>query len=214
MPSSSPLTVVVADDQPLFRAGLTRAIQHHPSLKLVADVADGRAALDVLRDRPPDLAVLDLALPALDGLAVLGAVRRDRLPTRVLLMAGAFGDQDVRRALGLGVGGLFSKRADGAEVLDALLAIARGEQVLDRRVGDGGMIDGRFERDDGTRPITAREHEVLRLMAEGMSGPQIARELFVSPSTIKSHVENLYEKLGVSHRGAAVAEGMRRGLLD
>ena len=75
--------------------------------------------------------------------------------------------------------------------------------------GDGG----RFTRDDGTRPLTARERQVLQLMAAGKSGPQIARELVVSPSTVKSHTENLYAKLGVCHRGAAVAEGMRRGLL-
>ena len=214
MTGSSPLTVVVADDQPLFRAGLTRAIQHHPGLRLVGDAGDGRALLDVLRDTQADLVVLALTLASLDGIAVLAALRRERLPTRALLVAAQFDEQDVRRGLGLGAAGLVSRRADGREMLDALLAIGRGEQVVDPRLGDVTAGGSRFERDDGTRPITAREHEVLQLMAEGMSGPQIARELFVSPSTVKSHIENLYGKLGVSHRGAAVAEGMRRGLLD
>ena len=209
---SSPLTAVVADDQPLFRAGVAAALRQRPELRLVAQAGDGRAALDLVRARRPDLAVVDLALPGLDGLAVLGAVRRERLPTRVLLLAATLTEPEVRRALALGVAGLLYKRAEAGELCDALLAIGRGEQVLDRRAADldGG---GRFSRDDGTSRLTAREREVLGLMAEGLSGPQIARELIVSPSTVKSHIENIYEKLGVSHRGAAVAEGMRRGLL-
>jgi len=214
MPSAPLLTAVVADGQPLFRAGLARAFESRPNLRLVAETGDGRAALDLVREHRPHLALLDLALPSLDGLAVLAAVCRERLPTRVVLLSAAFGDEAVLRAVNLGVGGLLSKRAEAAEVCDALIAIGRGEQVIDRRLGDVARRENRrFARDDETPLLTTREREVLQLMAEGMSGPQIARELIVSPSTVKSHTENLYAKLGVSHRGAAVAEGMRRGLL-
>ena len=213
MPSSRLLTVVVADDQPLFRAGLARAISHHPQLRIVAQTGNGRDAIDAIREQRPALALLALDLPGLDGLSLLGAVRRERLDTAVLLVATAIGEHDLRRSRALAVAGLVSRRATGEEMLGWLLAVGRGEQVTDERIAAAADLDRRFARDDGSRPLTAREREVLGLMAEGLSGPQIAKALIVSPSTVKSHIENLYEKLGVSQRGAAVAEGMRRGLL-
>ena len=116
--------------------------------------------------------------------------------------------------MSLGASGLLTKQADAEELGEAVLAIGRGVLVLDPRVPMPGDGDGRRPRTaTATKPLTTREEQVLRLMADGLSGPQMARELVISPSTIKSHIENLYAKLGVAHRGAAVAEGMRRGLL-
>ena len=210
--SGPPLTAVVADDQPLFRAGLAGALGHH--LNILAQAGDGRRALELVREHRPDLAILELSLPGLDGLGVLAALRREGAATKVLLLGAAFAEQDVRRAVGLGAAGLATKQADAGELIDAVLAIGRGELVLDARVEMPGDRNGHLDRHNADKPLTTREEQVLRLMADGLSGPQMARELVVSPSTIKSHVENLYAKLGVSHRGAAVAEGMRRGLLS
>lgn len=206
------MTAVVADDQPLFRVGLAGALPNH--LNILAQASDGGSALELVREHRPDLAILELTLPELDGLGVLAAIRRERLGTRVLVLATAFSDHDVRRAVSLGASGLLTKQADVDEVGEAVLAIGRGELVLDPRVPMPGDADGRPAHRNGAKPLTTREEQVLRLMADGLSGPQMARELVISPSTIKSHIENLYAKLGVAHRGAAVAEGMRRGLLS
>ena len=167
-----------------------------------------------MREHRPDLAILELTLPELDALAVLATIRRERLDTRVLVLASAFADHDVRRAVSLGASGLMTKQADAEELGEAVLAIGRGVLVLDPRVPMPGDGDGASANSNGAKPLTTREEQVLRLMADGLSGPQMARELVISPSTIKSHIENLYAKLGVAHRGAAVAEGMRRGLLS
>ena len=204
------MTAVVADDQPLFRAGLAGALPDH--LNILAQASDGGSALELVREHRPDLAILELHLPELDGLGVLAAIRRERLDTRVLVLAAAFSDHDVRRAVSLGASGLLTKKADAEEFGEAVLAIGRGVLVLDPRLPMPG--DGESAHSNGTKPLTTREEQVLRLMADGLSGPQMARELVISPSTIKSHIENLYAKLGVAHRGAAVAEGMRRGLLS
>ena len=206
------MTAVVADDQPLFRAGLAGALPNH--LNILAQASDGGSALELVRELRPDLAILELTLPELDALAVLAAIRRERLETRVLVLASAFAEQDVRRGVSLGAAGLLTKQADAEELCEAVMSIGRGELVLDQRVPMPGDGNGRIEQTIGTKPLTTREEQVLRLMAEGLSGPQMARELVISPSTIKSHIENLYAKLGVAHRGAAVAEGMRRGLLS
>ena len=123
------MTAVVADDQPLFRAGLAGALPNH--LNILAQASDGGSALGLVREHRPDLAILELTLPELDGLAVLAAIRRERLDTRVLLLATAFAEHDVRRAISLGVSGLHTKQTDAEELCQAVLAIGRGELVLD-----------------------------------------------------------------------------------
>jgi two-component system nitrate/nitrite response regulator NarL len=207
--------VVVADDHPLFREGIERAVRERPDLELVGSAADGREALERIRELAPQVAVLDMRLPGLDGLQVLNAVTRDELPTRVLFLSASGDAELVYRAVQGGAAGYFRKEADRQVILDAIAAAARGATVIEPGLQAGVFDQIRVRAADDDRPLlTAREREVLTLMAEGASGPQIADRLIIALPTVKTHQARLYEKLGVSDRAAAVAEAMRRGLLE
>jgi two-component system, NarL family, nitrate/nitrite response regulator NarL len=207
--------VVVADDHPLFREGIERAVRERPDLELVGAAAEGREALAAIRDREPHVAVLDLRLPGLDGLQILNAVVRDGLPSRVLFLSASGDPEVVYRAVQMGAAGYFRKEADREAILDAIAAVARGRTVVDPELQAGVFEQVRLRGTGDDRPIlTAREREVLTLMSEGLTGPQIAERLIVALPTVKTYQARLYEKLGVSERAAAVAEAMRRGLLE
>lgn len=207
--------VVVADDHPLFREGIERAVRERPELELVGAAADGHETLEMIREHQPHVAVLDLRLPHLDGLQILNAVMRDGLPSRVLFLSASGEPEVVYRAVQLGAGGYFRKEADRESILDAIAAVARGDTVIDPALQAGVFEQVRLRGTDDDRPIlTAREREVLTLMADGLTGRQIAERLIVALPTVKTYQARLYEKLGVSERAAAVAEAMRRGLLE
>jgi two-component system nitrate/nitrite response regulator NarL len=207
--------VVVADDHPLFREGIERAVRERPHLELVGAAADGRAALALIRELVPQVAVLDVRLPGLDGLQILNALVRDGVPSRVLILSASSDPEVVYRAVQNGAAGYFRKEADREAILDAIAAVARGGTVIDPELQAGVFDQVRVRGTGDDRPIlTVREREVLSLMAAGLSGPQIAERLIVAVPTVKTHQARLYEKLGVSERAAAVAEAMRRGLLE
>ena len=208
------VTVVVAEDHPIYLEGLVRAIRRQPQLELVGTATSGREILGMIRELQPGVAVLDLRLPDLTGVDVLRAVTRDGLATRVVMLSSVTKGELVLEAVRLGAGGYLSKDADRDTICDAILAVARGGTVLAPQV-QAGLASALREREHEQRPVlSAREREILVLVAEGMTAPEIAVRLHLSPATIKSHLHHLYEKLGVSERAAAVAEAMRRGLLE
>lgn len=209
------ITVLVADDHPLFREGIARAVSGRPELQLVGEVGDGRAALEAIRASAPAVAVVDLRLPGLDGVAIANAVARDGLPTRVLLLSAFTEPQLVYEAMAAGAAGYFSKDADRDAVLDAIGAVARGESRVDPALQGALFTELRQRASADDRPVlTPRELEVVRRMAAGLSAPAIGRELHLATATVKTHQAHVYEKLGVGDRAAAVAEAMRRGLLE
>jgi two-component system nitrate/nitrite response regulator NarL len=207
--------VVVADDHPLFREGIERAVRERPQLELLGAAAEGRTALALIRELVPQVAVLDVRLPGLDGMQILNALVRDGVPSRVLFLSASSDPEVVYRAVQKGAAGYFRKEADREVILDAIAAVARGGIVVDPELQAGVFDQVRVRGTGDDRPIlTVREREVLGLMAAGLSGPQIAERLIVAVPTVKTHQARLYEKLGVSERAAAVAEAMRRGLLE
>jgi two-component system, NarL family, nitrate/nitrite response regulator NarL len=213
--SGESVRVLVADDHPLFRDALGDTIRRCDELDLVDTVASGREALVAIQQgAPPDVAVLDMKMPDLDGMAVVDAVGRDELPTRVLLLSAFLDSALAYRALGAGAAGYLSKDSTGERICDAIVAVARGETVLDPEVQAGVAHEIRMRAEDERPALTAREREILRLTADGRSAPQIAEQLYLSPTTVRTHLQHLYEKLGVSDRAAAVAAAMRRGMLD
>jgi two-component system nitrate/nitrite response regulator NarL len=208
------VTVVVADDHPLYREGVVRALMASGQVEIVAEAEDGRTALAEIREHLPDVAVLDYKLPDLDGVAVINAVSREQLVTRVLLVS-AFTDSGVvYKALETGASGFVSKEARREQLADAVLACARGENVVPPEVAAGLVSEIRLRKQSDAPALTPREQEILHLIAAGKSLPQIADELFLGLTTVKTHVQHLYEKLGVSDRAAAVATAMRRGLIE
>jgi len=206
--------IVVADDHPLFREAVVRAVRERPDFELVAEAADGRAALETIREVRPHVAVLDVKMPELDGLQVLNAVRREGLETRVILLSAFLDGAMAFEAMAGGAAAFLSKDADRRRITDTVAAVSRGETVIGPEV-QGGLAQEIRLRGAKDRPaLSAREREILGHIAEGRSAPEIAKLLFLSPATVKSHLGALYEKLGVSDRAAAVAEAMRRGLLE
>jgi two-component system, NarL family, nitrate/nitrite response regulator NarL len=212
--SGEPSTVVVADDHPLYRASVVRAVKQRPELELVGEASDGREALELIRTLRPAIAVVDLRMPGLDGQRILDAVQRDRLGTRVLLLSGALDSATAYSALEAGAAGVLSKTTEVQALTDAMLAIGRGESVIDPELAAGVVSEIRLRAPDDRPVLTEREHQILYRIAEGRSIPEIAKELFLSQSTIKTHVDHLYRKLGVSDRAAAVAQAMRRGIME
>jgi two-component system, NarL family, nitrate/nitrite response regulator NarL len=206
--------VLVADDHPLYREGVVRALSASGQVEVVGEADDGRAALDQIKEHQPDVALIDYKLPELDGVAVTNAVVRDQLPTRVLIVS-AFTDSGVvYKALEIGAAGFVSKEARREQIVDAVLACARGENVVPPEIAAGLVSEIRLRKQDDRPALTQREHEILRLIAAGKSLPEIAKELYLGLTTVKTHVQHLYEKLGVSDRAAAVASAMRRGLIE
>jgi two-component system, NarL family, nitrate/nitrite response regulator NarL len=206
--------VFVADDHPLVREGLLSAVGEQPALELVGSAGNGREALDSIRELKPDVALLDVKMPELDGIAVVRAVTREELPTRVVFLSAYVDSAVAYRALAEGAAGFLSKEASSQAVCDAIAAAGRGETVLSPEVQSGIADEIRLRSAPGQLSLSARESEVLALIADGLSAPDIAGRLHLSPATVKGHLQSLYEKLGVSERAAAVAEAMRRGLLE
>jgi two-component system nitrate/nitrite response regulator NarL len=206
--------VLVADDHPLFREGVARAIRDRPDLELVGEAADGPTALEQIGRLAPDVALLDVRLPGLDGPSVLKTLRRDGDATAVLFLS-AFTDGDVvYPALSAGAAGYLSKEATRDEICDAIAAVARGETVLSRDAQAGVVRALHHRGSTADAVLTPREREVLTLTASGVSAPEIGRRLYLSPATVKTHLGRTYEKLGVDDRAAAVAEAIRRGLIS
>jgi len=207
-------TVLIADDHPIYREGLTRAVAQRAELELVGEAQDGRTALERIRALRPTVALLDFKMPGLDGLQVLQAIRRDELPTAVVLLSAHTTPEAIYECIAGGAAAFLSKEADRDEICDAVAAAARGEVRLAADVQDHLVRELRLRTAARAPHLTAREREVLTMIADGLSAPDIAERLTLSTATVKSHLQSLYGKLEVGDRAAAVAVAMRQGLLE
>lgn len=212
--SSERVRVVVADDHPMIRDGVVRALSSSGFVDVVAEASDGREALAAIHRELPDVALLDFRMPEMDGAEVAAAVRRDGLATKVLLLSAHTESAIVYNALQQGAYGYVSKDAGRSQIVDAVLDCAAGRPVLAGDLAAGLVGEIQMRRESTAPVLSAREKEVLGMIAEGKSVPAMAEVMFVAPSTVKTHVQRLYQKLGVSDRGAAVAEAMRHRLLE
>jgi two-component system, NarL family, nitrate/nitrite response regulator NarL len=153
-------------------------------------------------------------MPGLDGIAVAHAVVRDKLPTRVLLVSATTEGSVVYRAIQDGAAGFLSKEADRDDIVAAGVACARGEDVLPPELVSSFTAQVRQHAQGQAALLSERERQILQMIADGKSVPDMAAELYLAQTTIKTHIRRLYEKLGVSDRGAAVAQAMRNHLLE
>jgi two-component system nitrate/nitrite response regulator NarL len=207
-------TVYIAEDHPVFQEAVARAIDAREDLDLVGAARDGRVALEEIRERCPDVALLDRVLPGLDGVDLVRAIADDDLPTKVVMLSADNSSGLVYDVVRLGVAGFLTKAATLDQICDAIHAVARGETVLAAEI-QSGLVTELREREHQQRPVlTERESQVLALIAQGLSGPEIGERLYISSSTVKTHVKSVLEKLGAPDRAAAVAEAMRRGLIE
>jgi DNA-binding NarL/FixJ family response regulator len=212
------MRVVVADDQTVVREGLITLLQTMPGIEVVGSAADGEEAVSVVAESAPDVVLMDLRMPRVDGVEATQRIRTEHPDTQVVVLTTYADDESIVGALRAGAIGYLTKDAGRDHIGRALEAAASGQAVLDPAVqarlvevasvpaaaGSAGPLP------DG---LTAREAEVLRLIAGGLSNSEIAAELYVSEVTIKTHVNHIFTKTGSRDRSQAVAYAHRRGLV-
>lgn len=211
----SSLSVIVADDHPVYREGLMRSLETHPGIELRGGAGDGESAIDLIVEVEPDVAVLDLKLPGIDGVGVLERLSELELMTKVLILTAYVDSHTVFRAFSHGARGYMEKVASTGEIAKAILAIGAGRTLMTPGAQDMIADELRNRQNLASVPtLTSREIEILRLAAEGNSSQQIAVQLHISLATVKTHLQHTYEKLGVSDRASAVAQAIRSGVLS
>jgi DNA-binding NarL/FixJ family response regulator len=212
--------VLVADDQPLVREGLRKIFEADPELEVVADVGDGRAAVEAAGRMHPDVVVMDIRMPVLDGIEATREVTRPEDPPRVLMLTTFDLDEYVFGALRAGASGFLLKDARPEHLIAAVHTIAGGDALLDPAVTRAVVerFSCRPEPDPAAAgrlaELSQREHEVLLLLVEGCSNKEIAGRLFVSEATVKTHVMAVLRKLELRDRIQAVIFGYESGLVS
>jgi DNA-binding NarL/FixJ family response regulator len=204
----APITVLIADDHPVVRQGLAVLFEVQDDIALVGQASDGAEAVRLTRELAPDVLLLDLMLPGIDGMGVLARLRADDSGTRVLVLTSAGGSARPALALQAGAAGFLYKDVDPDALVRAIRSVHDGHTVL--APGAASLVAGRPGRDvRGIGALTSREREVFALLADGQSNREIARTLRVSEKTVKTHVSAVLAKLGVADRTQAALLAVR-----
>ena len=204
-----PIRVLLADDHPPLRLGLRVLLSALPGFEVVGEAGDGREALALLERLQPDVAVLDIRLPRLDGLALAREIRRQGWPIRVLLLSAYEDDALIREALAIGVEGYLLKQEGVEAIAAAVQSVARGVGAFSPQI----LARARALALQGVEGLTEREREILALVADGLTNRAIAQRLGIATRTVEYHLGQIFQRLGVNSRAAAVREAMRRGWL-
>lgn len=204
---SQPIKVLVADDHPLFRSGIVAAFSYQSDLFVAGEAANGREAVELFRRLQPDVGLLDLQMPQMTGLEAIKAIKAEHPAARLIVLTTFDTDKDIQSALHAGASGYLLKEASATELADAIRAVSRGGKRISSEVG-ARLADSI----SNPSALTERELEVLRLMTIGKANKDIADALFVTESTIKFHIKNIFAKLEVADRTQAVVAALKRGI--
>ncbi len=205
------IRLLIVDDHPVVRAGMAAMLSEEPDFQIVGEAGNGAECLAVAARERPDLVLMDLRMPVLDGAEATARLRAIPGAPEVLILTTYDTDADIVRAVEAGARGYLLKDAPPAVLADAIRRAARGETVLAPPVA--ARLADRLRAPAGP-DLTSRELDVLRLVARGMSNPQIGRELFIGEATVKTHLLRAFAKLGVADRTAAVTAAYAKGLID
>ena len=202
-----PIRVLAVDDHVLFREGLAALLVNQSDVQLVAEASDGREAIEQFRRHRPDVTLMDLQMPEMNGLDALSAIRAEFPEARIIVLTTFDGDEDIYRAIQAGAKGYLLKDVPREALMDSIRRVHAGETSLPMH-----LVAKLAERVSGDT-LSKREIEVLKLMAKGRSNKEIASALFISEGTVKSHGKAIFAKMNVVSRTEAVAEATRRGLI-
>jgi DNA-binding NarL/FixJ family response regulator len=205
--SAGTIRVLVADDHPVVRTGLAAVLVQQADLELVAEAENGERAVALYREHQPDVCLMDLRMPVMDGVEAIRAITTEFPEARILALTTYEGDADIRRALEAGARGYLLKDMLLTDVVQSVRAVHHGERVIPNAVA--ARLAEFPERSD----LTERELEVLKLVARGLSNKEVARAIGRTDETVKIHLKNVFAKLGVADRTEAVTVALTRGLL-
>jgi DNA-binding NarL/FixJ family response regulator len=201
------IRVLVADDHPVVRTGLTAVLVQQPDLRLVAEAENGERAVALYREHRPDVCLMDLRMPVMDGVEAIRTITTEFPSARILALTTYEGDADIRRALEAGARGYLLKDMLLTDVIRAVRAVHRGERVIPNAVA------ARLAEFPERSELTERELEILQLVARGLSNKEAARAIGRTDETVKIHLKNVFTKLGVADRTEAVTVALTRGLI-
>ncbi len=207
--------LMIVDDHEVVRMGLRAALDVEPDFTVVAEAANGREAIDKARAHRPDIVLMDVRMEGMDGIEACREVRNELPETKVLMLTSFAEEETVVAAVLAGAAGYVLKNVARARLLEALRAVAAGESLLDSKVTKGlleKLMAARAAPDDDGE-LTAREREVLVLIADGATNKEIAAKLVVSDNTARNHVSHILSKLGFSRRSEAAAYAVKKGLV-
>jgi two-component system, NarL family, response regulator len=205
---SQAIQVLIADDHAIFRQGLATIISRDLDMKVVAQAENGRQAIDLFREHQPDVTLMDLRMPEVDGVEAIGAIRAEAKSARIIVLTTYDSDEDIYRGLQAGAKGYLLKETEPDELLNAIRTIYSGQQYIPPDVG--AKLAQRLSNPE----LSERELAVLRSMAQGMSNAEIAAALSIGEGTVKSHVNRILNKLDVSDRTQAVIVAVKRGIVN
>ena len=207
---SSTVRVVIADDHPVVRAGLRGMLEPESDIEVVGEATNGREAVSLVGRLEPEVVLMDLQMPELDGVAATKQIRERYPETNVLVLTTFDTDADITRAISAGATGYLLKDAPRQDLFQAIRAAARGESVLTPAVASRLMSK---MRGPGVQSLSEREIEVLTQVADGNSNKDIAGKLYISEATVKTHLVHIFGKLGVDDRTAAVTVALEQGII-
>jgi DNA-binding NarL/FixJ family response regulator len=219
--SAAPIRVLIADDQRVVRDGLSMLIGLIEGVEVLATAADGLEALELAREHRPDVVLMDLRMPRMEGAEATRAIREELPATQILVLTTYADDESLFPALQAGARGYLTKDASAEEIEQAVRAVAAGrthldaavqQRLLETLVSTGQHATPRGVSDGATNELTPREAEVLKLIAAGLSNGEIAQALFVSNATVKTHVNRIFFKTGARDRAQAVRYAYERGI--
>jgi len=212
------IRILLADDHAILRDGIRALFQDEPDMLVVGEAEDGHTALRLITELKPDVVVLDIGMPLLNGLDATRQIKRDHPRTRVLILTMHENEEYVRQVLASGAMGYILKDAAARELIDAIRAVYRGEAVLSpaitRLVIEDYLRWGDLQTNHHENDLSPREREILQLIAEGYTNKQIAEILFISIKTVQTHRTNLMSKLDLHDRGELIKYAIQKKIIE
>ncbi len=207
-PRNTPIRILIVDDHPVVLAGLSSMLGTQSGMEVAGSACGGEEAVEMLRFTPADLLLLDLRMPGMNGIDTLHALKRAKINIRVIILTSFETDEDIYRAVQAGAQGYLLKDAPQSDMIDAIRAVHAGKRYFPRHIA--ARLAERMMRTN----LTARELEVLKMLAKGLTNKQIGRALDISDNTVRNHVNSIIEKLEVSDRTEAATTAIHRGIIE